>query len=84
MAQNTAAAAGSGRFLAPVWKRRLKTAWRLISSVIVTLLGLLALTFFIGRLLPIGRYAVFGNAKTVSGSAAFLATAGLVAARASA
>lgn len=53
MAQNTAAAAGSGRFLAPVWKRRLKTAWRIISSVIVTLLGLLALTFFIGRLLPI-------------------------------
>jgi peptide/nickel transport system permease protein len=34
-------------------KRRLKAAWRLSSSVFVTLLGLLALTFFIGRLLPI-------------------------------
>jgi peptide/nickel transport system permease protein len=28
-------------------------AWRLVSSVAVTLLGLLALTFFIGRMLPI-------------------------------
>jgi peptide/nickel transport system permease protein len=33
--------------------RRLNTFWRIGSSVFVTLLGLLALTFFIGRLLPI-------------------------------
>jgi peptide/nickel transport system permease protein len=47
----SAAADDAGR--APSWKPRLKTAWRISSSVVVTLFGLLALTFFIGRLLPI-------------------------------
>ena len=37
----------------PSYKARLRTAWRISSSVVVTLIGLLALTFFIGRLLPI-------------------------------
>ena len=35
------------------WKRWIEPAWRLLSSVFVTLFGLLALTFFIGRMLPI-------------------------------
>lgn len=47
----TKTAADAGR--AHPWKPRLKTAWRIFSSVVVTLFGLLALTFFIGRLLPI-------------------------------
>jgi peptide/nickel transport system permease protein len=38
------------RALLPPWA---KDAWRFVSSILVTLLGLLALTFFIGRLLPI-------------------------------
>ena len=47
----TTTAADAGR--AHPWNPGLKTAWRIFSSVVVTLFGLLALTFFIGRLLPI-------------------------------
>ena len=53
MVQNNTATSVPRKFLAPVWKQRLRTAWRITSSVVVTLFGLLALTFFIGRLLPI-------------------------------
>ena len=53
MVQNNTATSVPRNILAPVWKQRLRTAWRITSSVVVTLFGLLALTFFIGRLLPI-------------------------------
>ena len=53
MVQNNTATSVPRTILAPVWKQRLRTAWRITSSVVVTLFGLLALTFFIGRLLPI-------------------------------
>ena len=53
MVQNNTATSVPRKILAPVWKQRLRTAWRITSSVVVTLFGLLALTFFIGRLLPI-------------------------------
>ena len=53
MVQNNTATSVPRKILAPVWKQRFRTAWRITSSVVVTLFGLLALTFFIGRLLPI-------------------------------
>jgi len=53
MVQNNTATSVPRNILAPVWKQRFRTAWRITSSVVVTLFGLLALTFFIGRLLPI-------------------------------
>ena len=44
------ARAAEAASLLPGWVR---PAWRIVSSVAVTLIGLLALTFFIGRMLPI-------------------------------
>lgn len=52
MSKSTQPAAPT-RAKAKAWKARFKAAWRISSAVVVTLLGLLALTFFIGRLLPI-------------------------------
>lgn len=53
MAQDLDTSVISTRTREDIWKRWIEPSWRLVTSVVVTLFGLLALTFFIGRLLPI-------------------------------